>query len=48
MGAGLLYSLIESAELAGVERRAYLGEAAQQAIRNPETVTLILHRHGFF
>ena len=38
--AALLYSLIESAKLAGVEPRAYLGEAARQAIRNPGTVTL--------
>ena len=38
--ATLLYSLIESAKLAGVEPRAYLGEAARQAIRNPGTVTL--------
>ena len=38
--AALLYSLIESARLAGVEPRAYLGEAARQAIRNPGTVTL--------
>jgi hypothetical protein len=33
--AALLYSLIESAKLAGVEPRAYLGEAARQAIRDP-------------
>jgi hypothetical protein len=38
--AALLYSLIESAKLAGVEPRAYLGEAPRQAIRNPGTVTL--------
>jgi hypothetical protein len=29
--AALLYSLIESAKLVGVEPRAYLGEAARQA-----------------
>jgi hypothetical protein len=34
------YSLIESAKLAGVEPRAYLGQAARRAIRNPGTVTL--------
>ena len=33
--AALFYSLIESAKLAGVEPRAYLGEAARRAIRNP-------------
>ena len=38
--AALFYSLIESAKLAGVEPRAYLGEAARRAIRNPGTVTL--------
>jgi hypothetical protein len=38
--AALLYSLIESARLAGVEPRAYLREAAIRAIRNPGTVTL--------
>ncbi|MHC4611667.1 MAG: transposase domain-containing protein [Planctomycetota bacterium] len=38
--AALLYSLMESAKLAGVEPRAYLGEAARQAIRNPGAVTL--------
>ena len=38
--AALFYSLIELAKLAGVEPRAYLGEAARQAIRNPGTVTL--------
>ncbi len=36
----LLYSLIESAKLCGVEPRAYLGEAAGRAVRNPGTVTL--------
>ncbi len=39
--AALLYSLIESAKLAGVEPRAYLGKAARRAIRNPGTVTLV-------
>jgi hypothetical protein len=38
--AALLYSLIESAKLCGVEPRAYLGEAARRAIRNAGTVTL--------
>ena len=38
--AALLYSLIESAKLAGVEPRAYLAEAARRAIRSPGTVTL--------
>jgi hypothetical protein len=38
--AALFYSLIESAKLAGVGPRAYLGEAARRAIRNPGTVTL--------
>ena len=33
-------SMIESARLAGVERGAYLKEAAVQAIRNPGTITL--------
>jgi hypothetical protein len=36
----LFYSLIESAKLTRVEPRAYLGEAARRAIRNPGTVTL--------
>jgi hypothetical protein len=36
----LLYSLIESVKLAGVEPRAYLAEAERRAIRNPGTVTL--------
>ncbi len=31
----LFYSLIEAAKLAGVEPRAYLGEAARRAIRSP-------------
>jgi hypothetical protein len=38
--AALLYSLIESARLAGVEPRAHLKEEAVRAIRNPGTVTL--------
>jgi hypothetical protein len=38
--AALLYSLIESNRLAGVEPRAYLGEAARRAIRSPGTITL--------
>jgi hypothetical protein len=38
--AAFLYSLIESAKLAGVKPRACLGEAARRAIRNPGTVTL--------
>jgi hypothetical protein len=38
--AALFYSLIESAKLAGVEPRAYLGAAARRAIRNPRAVTL--------
>ena len=38
--AALFYSLIESAKLAGVEPRAYLGEAACRATRNPGTVML--------
>lgn len=38
--AALFYSLIESAKLAGVEARAYLGVAARHSIRNPGAVTL--------
>ncbi len=38
--AALFYSLIESPKLCGVEPRAYLGEAARRAIRDPGTVTL--------
>jgi transposase len=38
--AALLYSLIESAKLCGVEPRAYLREATLRAARNPGTVTL--------
>jgi hypothetical protein len=33
--AALFYSLTESAELIGLEPRAYLGEAARRAIRSP-------------
>jgi hypothetical protein len=36
----LLYSLIESAKLAGVEPRAYLREATLRAARHPGTATL--------
>ncbi len=36
----LFYSLIESAKLAGMEPRAYLGEASRRAIRSPGAVTL--------
>jgi hypothetical protein len=38
--AAFFYSLIESVKLGGVERRAYLSEAARSAIRNPGTATL--------
>jgi hypothetical protein len=38
--AALFYSLIESAKLAEVEPRAYLGQAARRVIWNPGTVTL--------
>ena len=38
--AVLFYPLIESAKLAGVEPRAYLGEASRRAIRSPGAVTL--------
>jgi hypothetical protein len=38
--AALIYSLIESAKLAWVEPRGYLGEATRRAIRDPGTVTL--------
>jgi len=38
--ASLLYSLIESAKLVGVEPPAYLREATLRAVRNPGTVTL--------
>ena len=38
--AALFYSLIESANLGGVEPRAYLREATLRAVRNPGTATL--------
>ena len=38
--AALLYSLIESAKLCGVEPRGYLREATLRAVRNPGTVAL--------
>jgi transposase len=38
--AALLYSLIESAKLCGVEPKAYLLHATYAALRNPGTVTL--------
>jgi hypothetical protein len=38
--AARFYSLIESAKRTGVEPRAYLGETARQAIRNPGIITL--------
>ena len=38
--AALLYSLIESAKLVGVEPPAYLREAPLRAVRNPGTATL--------
>jgi hypothetical protein len=38
--AALLYSLIESARLCGVEPRAYLGEVARRSIDDAGTVTL--------
>ncbi len=38
--AALFYSLIELAKLAGLEPRAYLGEAVRRAIRKPGSVTL--------
>ncbi len=38
--ATLFYSPIESVKRAGVEPRAYLGEAARRAIRSPGAVTL--------
>lgn len=37
---GTRVALIESAWLAGVEPRAYLGDATRRAIGNPGTVTL--------
>jgi hypothetical protein len=39
-GAGLFYSLIESAKLCSVEPRAYLRKATLRAVRNPGAVTL--------
>ncbi len=38
--AALLYSLVETAKLAGVDPRAYLAEATRRAIANPGAVTL--------
>jgi hypothetical protein len=38
--AAILYSLIESSKLVGVNARVYLEEAARRAILNPGTVTL--------
>jgi hypothetical protein len=38
--AALLCSMIESANLAAVQPRAHLKEAAVRAIRNPGTITL--------
>jgi transposase len=38
--AAILYSLIESAKLAGLSGRVYLEEAARRAILNPGTITL--------
>jgi hypothetical protein len=38
--AAPFYSLFESAKLGGVDPRAYFGEAARRAIRNPGAVTL--------
>ncbi len=35
-----LYSLVETAKLAGVDPREYLAEATRRAIANPGTVTL--------
>ncbi len=37
--AALVYPLIESGKLAGVEPRAYPGEASRRAIRSPGAVT---------
>ena len=36
----LVYSLIESAKLCGVDPRTYLSEATRRAIRSTGTVTL--------
>jgi hypothetical protein len=38
--AAILFSLIESAKLCGIEPRAYLREATLRAVRNPGTATL--------
>lgn len=38
--AALLYTLVETAKLAGLEPRAYLTEAVRRAITNPGTATL--------
>jgi transposase len=38
--AALLYSLIESAKLCGVEPKAYLLQATRAALATPGTVTL--------
>ncbi|MCU0294365.1 MAG: IS66 family transposase [Thermoanaerobaculaceae bacterium] len=41
--AAILYTLFESAKLAGVDPRAYVLEAARRAIATPGTVTLPAH-----
>ena len=38
--AALFYSLLESAQLAGLEPKAYLTRAAHEAIRSPGAVTM--------
>jgi hypothetical protein len=38
--AAILFSLIESAKLCGIEPRAYLREATLRPVRNPGTATL--------
>jgi len=38
--AALMYTLMESAKLAGVDPAAYLREATLRAIANPGTITL--------
>lgn len=38
--AALLYSLVETAKLAGIDPREYLRKATRRAIANPGTVTL--------
>jgi hypothetical protein len=40
LGVALLYSLIESTKLCGVEPHAHLREATLRAVRNRGTVTL--------